>query len=79
MIRLFIFFICFTTFASCTSQDVTYGAKEFSEKVKSEKAKNLIDVRTPEEFKEGFIEGAKKTPELIRSFCFSYFLAFSSA
>jgi thioredoxin len=47
------------TFISCTSQEALYTAKEFSSKISSEKNLNLVDVRTPDEFKDGFIKGAK--------------------
>lgn len=58
MFRISVLFLYLLIFISCTSQEVVYSPKEFSEKISQEKAKNLVDVRTPDEFKEGHIKGA---------------------
>ena len=58
MFRITSLFFYLLIFVSCTSQEALYSAKEFSEKISREKIKNLVDVRTPDEFKEGFIKGA---------------------
>jgi thioredoxin len=59
MYKAVIFSICLLVFSSCTSQEVLFKPTEFSEQLKSELNKNVIDVRTQDEFAEGIIEGAK--------------------
>ena len=59
MNKFFLLCAYLIAFISCSSQDKELGANEFSEKLKSEKTKHLIDVRTPEEYAEGYILGAK--------------------
>lgn len=58
MFRMSVLFLYLAIVVSCTSQEAVYSPKEFSEKISQEKVKNLVDVRTPDEFKEGYIKGA---------------------
>jgi thioredoxin 1 len=58
MFRISVLFLYLAIFVSCTSQEAVFSPKEFSEKISQEKVKNLIDVRTPDEYKEGYIMGA---------------------
>lgn len=44
---------------SCSSQYKLLDSKEFSKYIASEKSIQLVDVRTPEEYNNGFIESAK--------------------
>ena len=57
---VFLFFSCSTSSTTITSQTINkkVSKKEFAELMKKTGAQ-LIDVRTPREFSNGFIEGAK--------------------
>lgn len=59
MYKFFLLCTYLIAITSCSSQNRELSANEFSEKLKSEKTKHLIDVRTPEEYAEGYILGAK--------------------
>ena len=59
MNKFFLLLIYILTFTSCASQEKGLNASEFFDHLKSEKTKHLIDVRTPEEYSEGHINGAK--------------------
>lgn len=60
--KIFSLLLVLITFASCQSQEKKgvqlLSAKEFSQKVETEKAQ-IIDVRTPKEFQQGHLKNAK--------------------
>ncbi|MBL7788454.1 MAG: thioredoxin fold domain-containing protein [Chitinophagales bacterium] len=58
MYKFLFFSACLMIFNSCSSQESELDANQYYKKIASEKIKNLIDVRTPEEYSEGYIEGA---------------------
>jgi len=54
----FVIIICGMMITACNSQsNKTMDPKEFSEKIKADSTL-LVDVRTPEEYKEGHLKGA---------------------
>lgn len=59
MLKQFAIFILLTLFLSCDGQQTLLHAVAFSDKIKTTETKNIIDVRTEDEFNEGFIKNAK--------------------
>ena len=59
MLKQFAIFILLTLFLSCDGQQTLLHAVAFSDKIKTTETKNIIDVRTPDEFNEGYIKNAK--------------------
>ena len=59
MQKQFAIFILLTLFLSCEGQQTLLQAVAFSDKIKTTETKNIIDVRTPDEFNEGYIKNAK--------------------
>jgi rhodanese-related sulfurtransferase len=65
---LLVFFIGLSSTAQQSSKDKTIGPFAFAEKINSTFAAQIIDVRTPEEFKSGHIANAKNNNWLGTSF-----------
>jgi rhodanese-related sulfurtransferase len=51
--------LLFFTNCNFAQQTIVLNANDYEKKISSEKNIQLIDVRTPEEFQQGFIKGAK--------------------
>jgi thioredoxin 1 len=59
MLKQLVVFILLNLFISCQGQQTLLQAVAFSDKLKTTETKHLVDVRTPDEFNEGYINGAK--------------------